>query len=148
MSSAGLSALQSAAAMRVGFDTDSVLQAAGLGNNVVAGNSFNVTNPGQTFSTASLGNSTSAGVGVGQQTDQTIQSDGGFKPFGATNADVGGTLTTTISSAPAGPTSGFTNAQKSGSEASAASGSFGPDSDRRLNLMVASCLASLLAGGL
>ncbi|KAH8767404.1 phosphatidylethanolamine-binding protein, partial [Diaporthe sp. PMI_573] len=46
MSPAGLSVLQSAAKTRVGFDTESVLQAAGLSSNVVAGNSFNVTNPG------------------------------------------------------------------------------------------------------
>lgn len=135
MTSAGLSALQSAAETRVGFDTDSVLQAAGLSNNVVAGNSFNVTDPGQTFSAASFGNSTSIGIGNGQQADQMIKSDGGFKGFGAANADIGGTLTTTISSAPAGPTSGLTNAGKSGSETSTASGTFGRESDHLLTLM-------------
>lgn len=138
MTSAGLSALQSAAETRVGFDTDSALQAAGLGNNVVAGNSFNVTNPGQTFSSASFGNSTSIGTGNGQEADQMIKSDGGFKGFGASNADIGGTLTTTISSAPAGPTSGLTNAGKSGSETSSASGILARESDHLFTLMVTS----------
>ncbi|KAI7776317.1 hypothetical protein LA080_005504 [Diaporthe eres] len=121
MTSAGLSALQSAAETRVGFDIDSALQAAGLSKNVVAGNSFNVTNPGQTFSSASFGNLTSVGIGNGQQADQMIKSDGGFKGFGVADSDTGGTLTTTISSAPAGPTSGLTNAGKSGSQTSTAS---------------------------
>lgn len=138
MTSAGLSALQSAAETRVGFDTDSALQAAGLRNNVIAGNSFNVTNPGQIFSSASLGNSTSIETGNGQQADQMIKSDGGFKGFGASNADIGGTLTTTISSAPAGPTSGLTNAGKSGSETSSASGILGRESDHLFTLMVTS----------
>lgn len=125
MTSAGLITLQSAAQTRVGFDTDSVLRAAGLSNNVVAGNFFNVTNPGQTLTSASIGNSTFIGGGNGQQADQMIKSDGGFKGFGASNADIGGTLTTTISSAPAGPTSGLTNAGKSGSVTSTASGACG-----------------------
>ncbi|KAG6358450.1 hypothetical protein INS49_014334 [Diaporthe citri] len=138
MTSAGLSALQSAAETRVGFDTDSVLQDAGLSSNVVAGNSFNVTNPGQTFSSASFGNSTSIGIGNGQQADQMIKSDGGFKGFGAAGAGVGGTLTTTISSAPAGPTSGLTNAGKSGSATSTASGAFGRDYGHLFTLMATS----------
>lgn len=147
MSSAGLSVLQSAAEMRVGFDTDSVLQAAGLGNNAVAGNSFSVTNAGQTFSSTSFGNSTSPSVEGDQKADQMIKSDGGSKPFGAANADIGGTLTSTISSVPAGPTSGLTNAQQSGSETSTASGSFDPDSEHLLTLIVVSCLTTLFTGG-
>lgn len=135
MTSAGLSALQSAAETRVGFDIDSALQAAGLSNNVVAGNSFNVTNPGQTFTSTSFGNSTSIGIGNGQQADQIIKPDGGFKGFGTADADIGGTLTTTISSAPAGPTSGLTNAGKSGSVTSTASDTLGRKSDPLLTFM-------------
>lgn len=135
MTSAGLSALHSAAETRVGFDTNSALQAAGLSNNVVAGNSFNVTNPGQTFSSASFGNSTSIGIGNGQQADQMIKSDGGFKGFGAASSGAGGTLTTTISSAPAGPTAGLMNAGKSGSQTSTASSTLGPKSYYLLTLM-------------
>lgn len=142
MSPAGLSALQSAAQTRVGFDTGSVLQAAGLSNNVVAGNFFNVTNPGQTFSAAAFGNITSTGTGNGQKADQMTQSDSGFKGFGAA---IGSTLTTTISSAP-GPTSGLTNAGKSGSETSTASIAFGGSFDRMLALVVPSGCITLLAG--
>lgn len=142
MSPVGLSALQSAAQTRVGFDTESVLQAAGLSNNVVAGNFFNVTNPGQTFSAAAFGNFTSTGTGNGQKSDQMTQSDGGFKGFGAGS---GSTLTTTISSAP-GPTAGLTNAGKSGSETSTASCAFGGSFDRMLALVVPLGCITLLAG--
>lgn len=144
MSPAGLSALQSAAQTRVGFDTESVLQAAGLSNSVVAGNFFNVTNPGQAFSAAAFGNFTSARAGDGQKSDQMTQSDGGFKGFGAGS---GSTLTTTISSAPAGPTSGLTNAGKSGSETSTASCAFGGGFDSMLTLVVPLVCITLLAGG-
>lgn len=146
MSQDALSALQSAAQTRVGFDTDSVLQAAGLSGNVVAGNSFNVTNPGQTFTSASFGNVTSSSIGNNQGADQMIKSDGGSKPFGAANADIGGTLTTTLSSAPAGPTSGFTNAGKSGSATSTASYAFGRGFDHLLTLSAISGIAMVLAG--
>lgn len=147
MTSAGLSALQSAAQTRVGFDTNSVLQAAGLSSNVVAGNSFNVTNPGQTFASASFGNSSSTGFGDAQKADQMTKSDSGFKGFGAANADFGGTLTTTISSAPAGPTSGLTNAGKSGSQTSTASGAFGQESDFVLTFMATLGFAAIVLAG-
>lgn len=150
MSPTGLGALQSAVETRVGFDTESVLQSAGLSSNVVAGNSFNVTNSEQTFSSASFGNSTSLGVGNGighgQKADQMIKSDGGSKPFGAGSADGGGTLTSTISSAPAGPTSGITNAGKSGTEASIASRTFHEASDHLLTLMVILSVTTVLGG--
>lgn len=142
MSPVGLSALQSAAQTRVGFDTESVLQAAGLSSNVVAGNFFNVTNPGKTLSAAALGNFTSTGTGNGQKADQMTQSDSGFKGFGAGS---GSTLTTTISSAP-GPTSGLTNAGKSGSEPSTASFALGGSFDRMLTLVVPLGCITLLVG--
>ena len=145
VSPAGLSVLQSAAKTRVGFDTESVLQAARLSSNVVAGNSFNVTNPGQSITTASIGNFTSTSIGneIGgsQGTGQTTNSDsGGFKGFGVTSAGdgfpAGGTLTTTISSAPAGPTAGLTKAGTSASGTSMASGTFGLDSGHLLAWIV------------
>lgn len=148
MDSTGLSALQSAAATRVGFDTNSVLQAAGLSSNAVAGNFFNVTNQGQTFTSASFGNSSStqigSAIGNGQGVDQTIKSDGGFKGFGAGSADGAGTLTTTILSA-AGPT-GVTNAGKSGVETSAAQGAVGLNTGHVLAVMAMSGAATILAG--
>lgn len=52
MTSTGLAALQQAAGTRVGFDINTALQAAGLTNNVVAGNSFNVSNPGPVTASA------------------------------------------------------------------------------------------------
>ncbi|KAG8158235.1 hypothetical protein KVR01_011996 [Diaporthe batatas] len=134
MTRAGLSALQSGAQARVGFDTASVLEAAGLSNSVVAGNSFNVTNPGGAVSSAGFRNFTSASVGDStgsvQGSGQISNPDNeGFKGFGATNGggglSGGGTLTTTISSAPAGPTSGLTQAGNTGSQTSAASTSVG-----------------------
>lgn len=133
MTQAGLSALQSAAQARVGFDTASVLEAAGLSTNVVAGNSFNVTNPGQTVSSASFSNFSSISIGEStaniQGSGQVPKSENeGFKGFGATGGGEGimggGTLTTTISSAPAGPTSVLTQAGTSGSATSAASRTF------------------------
>lgn len=145
MSLAALSTLQSAAKTRVGFDTDSVLQAAGLSSNVIAGNSFNVTNPGQSLSSASIGNFTSTSIGneVGgnQGNGQITKPDsGGFKGFGAASAGngfpAGGTLTTTISSAPAGPTSGLTKAGTSSSATSMASDTFGWDADRLFTLVL------------
>lgn len=149
LSPVGLSALQSAVQTRVGFDTDSALQAAGLSNNVVAGNSFNVTNPGQTLSSASFGNSNSSllgnGVGIDQGNGQMMKSDTGFKGFGTASAgdgfSVGGTLTTTISSAPAGPTAGLTKAGTSESQTSMASGTFGCDAGHLLLLIVTSGVA-------
>lgn len=148
MTQEALSTLQSAAQTRVGFDTDSVLQAAGLSGNVVAGNSFNVTNPGQTFTSASFGNLTSTSIGDSQKADQTIKSDSGSKPFGAANNDIGGTLTTTISSAPAGPTSGFTNAGKSGGATSTASSAFVRDPGHPLTFLAISGIATVLVGWL
>lgn len=148
MSPDQLSALQSSAETRVGFDTESVLQPAGLTGNVVAGNSFNVTNPGQTFSSASFGNTTATGLGNNQNADQMIKSDSGPKPFGAANAGVGGTLTSTISSAPAAPTSGFTNAGISGSATSTGSCAFDRLSDHMLTVLAVSAITTVLVGRL
>lgn len=148
MSPDQLSALQSSAETRVGFDTESVLQAARLTGNVVAGNSFNVTNPGQPFSSASFGNSTATGVGDNQNADQTIKSNSGPKPFGAANAGLGGTLTSTISSVPAGPTSGFTNAGISGSATSTASSAFVLHSDNLLTVLAVAGITTVLVGRL
>ncbi|KAJ0116620.1 hypothetical protein J7T55_009770 [Diaporthe amygdali] len=128
MSSDGLSALQFAAETRVGFDTDSALEAAGLSSNVVAGNSFNVTNPGQAVASLKLGNSTSSQIGSEASNDQTndqrIKSNNGTRGFGTADvgggSNAGGTLTSTISSAPAGATANVANAGTDGSSTSAA----------------------------
>lgn len=156
LSQAGLSALQSATQTRVGFDTASALEAAGLSNNVVAGNSFNVTNPSQTLSSASFSNSNSSLLGNGASNDQgngqMMKPDTGFKGFGTASAGdgfpVGGTLTTTISSAPAGPTAGLTKAGTSGSETSRASGTSRWDASHLLLLIATSVIALSLSGKL
>ncbi|KAI1746246.1 PEBP-like protein [Xylaria scruposa] len=57
---AGLAALKAAAANRMGFDAQSVLTSAGLVDQVVAGNFFNVTNPGPVTGTTTS-NSTTGG---------------------------------------------------------------------------------------
>ncbi|TRX89082.1 hypothetical protein FHL15_009999 [Xylaria flabelliformis] len=57
---AGLSALKAAAANRMGFNAESVLTSAGLVDQVVAGNFFNVTNPGPVTGTTTS-NSTTGG---------------------------------------------------------------------------------------
>ncbi|KAI1130933.1 PEBP-like protein [Nemania abortiva] len=60
----GLDALKTAAATRLGFDAETVLTSAGLADKVLAGNFFNVTNPGPVAaanSTTSGGNSTTSG---------------------------------------------------------------------------------------
>ncbi|KAI0814383.1 phosphatidylethanolamine-binding protein [Xylaria sp. FL0064] len=66
-----LSALQTAAANRLGFSAESVLTSAGLADKVVAGNFFNVTNPGPvsdstTNSSTSGSNGTSSGSSPSQ----------------------------------------------------------------------------------
>ncbi|KAI1771869.1 PEBP-like protein [Hypoxylon cercidicola] len=77
-----LSVLQSAAATRMGFDALAVLTEAGLESKVLAGNFFNVTNPGPvtsstgSASSASSANSTSGGgfsnsTGTGSVTKPT-----------------------------------------------------------------------------
>ncbi|KAI1753360.1 PEBP-like protein [Xylaria castorea] len=60
VSGAGLDALKAAAATRMGFNAQSVLTAAGLADKVVAGNFFNVTNPGP-VSVPTASNSTTGG---------------------------------------------------------------------------------------
>lgn len=52
MTSAGLTALQTAAQNRVNFNINTTLQEAGLSQSVIAWNFFNVTNPGPAASTA------------------------------------------------------------------------------------------------
>ncbi|KAI1424415.1 phosphatidylethanolamine-binding protein [Xylaria sp. FL1777] len=56
-----LSTLQTAAANRSAFSAQSVLTSAGLADKVVAGNFFNVTNPGPLSDTKSGGNGTTTG---------------------------------------------------------------------------------------
>ncbi|KAI0552636.1 PEBP-like protein [Xylaria curta] len=58
---AGLAALKAAAANRMGFNAQSVLTSAGLVDQVVAGNFFNVTNPGPVTGTTTTSNSTTGG---------------------------------------------------------------------------------------
>ncbi|KAI0457045.1 phosphatidylethanolamine-binding protein [Xylaria acuta] len=60
VSDEGLAALEAAAATRLGFNAQSVLTSAGLADKVVAGNFFNVTNPGPA-SEATASNSTTGG---------------------------------------------------------------------------------------
>jgi phosphatidylethanolamine-binding protein len=59
---AGVSTLTTAAATRMGFNAESVLSSAGLEGRVVAGNFFNVTNPGPVNSTGTgFGGATTTG---------------------------------------------------------------------------------------
>jgi phosphatidylethanolamine-binding protein (PEBP) family uncharacterized protein len=65
ISQQGLQALTQAAQTRRGFDTANVLRQAGISNNVVAGNFFNVTNSGQVqpgIGGPALGNGTTGGI--------------------------------------------------------------------------------------
>ncbi|KAI1079334.1 PEBP-like protein [Whalleya microplaca] len=66
---ANLAVLQKAAATRMGFDTNAVLTEAGLVDKVIAGNFFNVTNPGPaaaaTNSTTGTTNGTAGATGSG-----------------------------------------------------------------------------------
>lgn len=78
MSTAGLTALKTAAGTRTGFDINTTLQAAGLTNNVVAGNSFNVSNPGPVAAKANA-NGNAASNSTGQATGR----GGGNKTKGA-----------------------------------------------------------------
>ncbi|GAW17337.1 hypothetical protein ANO14919_067930 [Xylariales sp. No.14919] len=60
----GLSALKTAAANRLGFNAQDVLTSAGLVDKVVAGNFFNVTNPGPVEGTKSSNSTTGGGNGT------------------------------------------------------------------------------------
>ncbi|KAI3400362.1 hypothetical protein diail_3379 [Diaporthe ilicicola] len=156
MSADGLAALQSAAETRVEFDTNSALTAAGLSNNVVAGNSFNVTNTGEATTSAKAGNSTTSGGGKGkgngkgkgkgasndQKPGQGAKSRNGTQANGSTDSGVqdAGTLTSTISSAPGAATSGswtkVTGAGRNGSDVSAAPRDIGGDSTHYFSLLL------------
>lgn len=66
LDNAGLTALRTAAATIVGFSAQTVLNQAGLGDKVVAGNFYNVTNPGPVNGTTTNpggGSVPTAGVG-------------------------------------------------------------------------------------
>ena len=84
----GAQALRTAAATRVGFDAAAVLARAGLQGGVVAGNSFNVTNPGPALAAnASSSTATAAATGAGTAAtgtgaSQTVVPGGGavFRP--------------------------------------------------------------------
>lgn len=84
LSAAGLTALKTAAATRVGFDINTTLKAAGLSNNVVAGNSFNVSNPGP----ATNGNAAAAASGstTGKGGNKTKTGAGGKNTAAAANS--------------------------------------------------------------
>lgn len=61
-----LDVLTTAAATRLGFDAETVLTSAGLADKVLAGNYFNVTNPGPVAATnTTTTNSTTGGGGSG-----------------------------------------------------------------------------------
>lgn len=68
MTSTGLAALQKAAGTRVGFDINTALQAAGLTSNVVAGNSFNVSNPGPVTASTNTNAGTNANANANATT--------------------------------------------------------------------------------
>ncbi|KAJ8117192.1 hypothetical protein ONZ43_g4268 [Nemania bipapillata] len=71
VSDEALDTLKTAAATRLGFDAETVLTSAGLADKVLAGNFFNVTNPGPveaTNSTTSGGNSTTSSGSSPSQT--------------------------------------------------------------------------------
>ncbi len=76
----GTQALRTAAATRGGFDAAAVLARAGLQGSVVAGNSFNVTNPGpalaanasSTTATAAASGTGTAAAGTGTGASQTV----------------------------------------------------------------------------
>lgn len=68
MGADGLRALREAAATIRGFNAAAVLEGAGLAGRVVAGNSFNVTNPGPALAVNNTGTGTggsASGTGVG-----------------------------------------------------------------------------------
>lgn len=80
MSADGITALTTAANVRVGFDINTALQAAGLTNNVVAGNSFNVTNAGPVAaSSAKKANSGAKANAAGNGTAQATGGSGNQK---------------------------------------------------------------------
>lgn len=64
----GLDALKAAAANRMGFDAQSVLTSAGLADKVVAGNFFNVTNPGPLPPSPTSNSTSSGGDGTNPKT--------------------------------------------------------------------------------
>ncbi|KAL7625319.1 hypothetical protein AAE478_004535 [Parahypoxylon ruwenzoriense] len=79
-----LAVLQNAASSRRGFDTQAVLTEAGLARNVLAGNFFNVTNPGPVASSSS-NSTTGTGSNSGGSTNTTIGTGSG----GSTNTTTG-----------------------------------------------------------
>ncbi|KAI1500544.1 phosphatidylethanolamine-binding protein [Biscogniauxia marginata] len=58
-----LDVLESAAASRIGFDTEALLTQAGLVDKVIAANFFNVTNPGPVTTNTTTGSGSSSGTG-------------------------------------------------------------------------------------
>lgn len=83
MTSIGLAALQKAAGTRVGFDINTALQAAGLTNNVVAGNSFNVSNPGPVTAAANANANANANATTPAATGSAGKNGSGTKTKGA-----------------------------------------------------------------
>ncbi|KAI0135263.1 PEBP-like protein [Daldinia grandis] len=68
---ANLNILKDAAANRIGFDTLSILTQAGLADKVLAGNFFNVTNPGPVTPSGSKNSTTGNGSGSGGSAGST-----------------------------------------------------------------------------
>jgi hypothetical protein len=79
MAEEGEEVLRSAAETIRGFDAQSVLERAGLGGRVVAGNFYNVTNPGPVMAANGTagGNGSGGGAGGGQATGTGV---GGGRP--------------------------------------------------------------------
>lgn len=89
LSAAGLTALKTAAATRVGFDINTTLKAAGLSNNVVAGNSFNVSNPGPATNGNAAAAASGSTTGKGGNKTKTKTGAGGKNTAAAAAANSG-----------------------------------------------------------
>ncbi|KAH8900788.1 PEBP-like protein [Thozetella sp. PMI_491] len=96
----GTAALKAAAATRNGFDITTVLKNAGLSNNVVAGNSFNVTNPGPADDSGTgTGTGTNSTSGSGSTKGGTNSTKGTASGTGSTTKPTSTTGTVTTNSA-------------------------------------------------
>lgn len=100
ISTAALNTLMTAAQSRVGFDVATVLQTAGLTSNVVAGNSFNVTNTDTTTAGAganananAASNSTTSTGGSGKGSGKGKKGGGGANANANANAASNATTT-------------------------------------------------------
>jgi len=94
ISTQGLNALTTAAQTRIGFNTQDILTQAGLASRVVAGNFYNVTNPGPAG--ADNGNGGVGGGVQGTPTDGNLQATGTntfIQPDASGNVQAAGVVT-------------------------------------------------------